>query len=264
MGDVYTRMPLNSLSSKSENRFLVNFQIMKATIPMTAIPPATDIPMIDPVLRLLLLLGGALAGELGETAEELEVVSVTVGGRPLGPVESGTAVFGAEVWVWGEEVCREVVEAKDWVVELDEDEDGEEEEEEDWEEDWEEVESAVWVEAGAEDWEEVVEGPPSNWALPPPARSSATSHDARTFIAALVVKDSPQVQLWLCYARLARPPRLAHPPPPTHRRRPPRPPALGPAAQGCHPHTPSSRRSPLYSTRLRCSGRHRISLQYHL
>ena len=231
---------------------------------MTAIPPATDIPMIDPVPRLLLLLlGGALGGALDETAEELEVVSVTVGGRPLGPVESGTAVFGAEVWVGGEEVCREVVEAEDWVAELEEE--VLELELVDWEVDWVEVESAVWVEVGGEDWEGVVvEGSPSNWALPPTAKSSATSHDARTFIAALVVKDSPQVQQWLCHARLARPPRPPHPPPPTHRRRPPRPPTLGPAAQGCSPHTPSSRCSPLYSPRLRCSSRHRISLQYHL
>ena len=76
---------------------------MKATIPMTAIPPATDMPMIDPVLRLPLLLGGALGGELDETAEELEVVTVTVGGRPLGPVEVGRAVFTAEVgFEWDE------------------------------------------------------------------------------------------------------------------------------------------------------------------
>lgn len=76
---------------------------MKATIPMTAIPPATDMPMIDPVLRLLLLLGGTLGGELDETAEELELVTVTVGRMPLGPGEVGTAVFGAEVVASGEE-----------------------------------------------------------------------------------------------------------------------------------------------------------------
>jgi len=40
-----------SLSSKSEKRFLVNFQIKKAMRPMTATPPATERPMIEPVLK---------------------------------------------------------------------------------------------------------------------------------------------------------------------------------------------------------------------
>jgi hypothetical protein len=40
-----------SLSSKSENRFLVNFQTKKPMIPMTATPPATDMPTIEPVER---------------------------------------------------------------------------------------------------------------------------------------------------------------------------------------------------------------------
>jgi hypothetical protein len=43
---------VNILSSKSENRFLVNFQMKNAITPMTATPPATDIPIIEPVLRL--------------------------------------------------------------------------------------------------------------------------------------------------------------------------------------------------------------------
>lgn len=38
----------NSLSSKLL-RFLVNFQMKKAMIPIKARPPATDIPTIDPV-----------------------------------------------------------------------------------------------------------------------------------------------------------------------------------------------------------------------
>lgn len=40
-----------SLSSKSEKRFLVNFHTKNAMMPITATPPATDIPMIEPVLR---------------------------------------------------------------------------------------------------------------------------------------------------------------------------------------------------------------------
>ena len=41
----------NELSSKSVKRFLVNFHMKKATTPMTATPPATDKPMIEPVPR---------------------------------------------------------------------------------------------------------------------------------------------------------------------------------------------------------------------
>jgi len=40
-----------SLSSKSEKRFLVNFHTKNAMIPITATPPATDIPTIEPVPR---------------------------------------------------------------------------------------------------------------------------------------------------------------------------------------------------------------------
>ena len=83
-----------------------------------------------------------------------------------------------------------MVEAEDWVVvEVDEEED----DEVDWVVDWVEVvEAVVWEEV--EDWEEEVEGSPSNWALPPPARSSATRHAARRFIAALVVKVLVRLQ----------------------------------------------------------------------
>jgi hypothetical protein len=38
-----------SLSSKSEKRFLVNFQIKKPTMPMSATPPATERPTMEPV-----------------------------------------------------------------------------------------------------------------------------------------------------------------------------------------------------------------------
>lgn len=54
---------VNILSSKSENRFLVNFQMKNAMTPMTATPPATDIPMIEPVLRPGPPLLGGLAGD---------------------------------------------------------------------------------------------------------------------------------------------------------------------------------------------------------
>lgn len=40
---------VNSLSSKSVNRFLVNFHTKNAMTPMAATPPATDSPIIDPV-----------------------------------------------------------------------------------------------------------------------------------------------------------------------------------------------------------------------
>lgn len=41
----------NVLSSKSANRFLVNFQTKKAMIPIKATPPATDIATMEPVPR---------------------------------------------------------------------------------------------------------------------------------------------------------------------------------------------------------------------
>ena len=53
-------MRVYALSSKSEKRFLVNFQTKKATMPIKATPPATDIPMIEPVLRPELSSGGAV------------------------------------------------------------------------------------------------------------------------------------------------------------------------------------------------------------
>src|SRR5258707_1354480 len=64
------------LSSKSVKRFLVNFHMKKATTPMTATPPATDKPIIEPVPRPESEEGGRASGgavELGET----ELVWVT-------------------------------------------------------------------------------------------------------------------------------------------------------------------------------------------
>lgn len=64
------------LSSKSVKRFLVNFHMKKATTPMTATPPATDKPIIEPVLRPESEEGGRVSGgavELGEA----ELVWVT-------------------------------------------------------------------------------------------------------------------------------------------------------------------------------------------
>jgi hypothetical protein len=64
------KRPFFSLSSKSWNRFLVNFHMAKATIPNTATPPATDRPIIEPVPIpepeevLVLVAAAALAEEL--------------------------------------------------------------------------------------------------------------------------------------------------------------------------------------------------------
>jgi hypothetical protein len=55
------------------NRFLVNFHMKNATMPMTATPPATDIPMIEPVLRLELLLLELLEGLDAGAAEATEL-----------------------------------------------------------------------------------------------------------------------------------------------------------------------------------------------
>jgi hypothetical protein len=200
MGDVYVRLSLNLLSSKSEKRFLVNFQMMKATIPMTAIPPATDIPMIDPVPRLLLLLlpllagGGPWDGEDG-SAEELELVIVTVTGRPFGFVEVETAVFWAGMGVGGAEDCWAADEAEDGVG--DEEEEVEAAAEEDWEEDVEDVEDEDSVVEADWEVEDVVWGAPSSWARARTARSSTTSHEARTvFMAAR--RQGRTLEPWLC------------------------------------------------------------------
>lgn len=47
----------NALSSKSAKRFLVNFQTKNETMAITATPPATERPMIEPVPKPLELLG---------------------------------------------------------------------------------------------------------------------------------------------------------------------------------------------------------------
>jgi hypothetical protein len=43
-------MNVSPLVSRSEKRFLVTFHMMKATMPITAMPPATESPMMVPVL----------------------------------------------------------------------------------------------------------------------------------------------------------------------------------------------------------------------
>jgi hypothetical protein len=62
-----------SVSSKSLKRFLVNFQMKKPTIPRAAIPPATERPMIEPVLSELLSLLEPLSAPL-EADEEAEAL----------------------------------------------------------------------------------------------------------------------------------------------------------------------------------------------
>ena len=67
----------HALSSKSLKRFLENFQTKKAIMAITAMPPATDMPIMGPVPRLLLLLlfGGCVGGGV-VVSEELEAVFV--------------------------------------------------------------------------------------------------------------------------------------------------------------------------------------------
>lgn len=82
-----------SLSSNlSENRLRVNFQMTKARIPMSAIPPATDSPMIDPVLRL------ELSPELLPVSVEEEVEGLAT--LEEEDAEKGTVVISVIVWPW--------------------------------------------------------------------------------------------------------------------------------------------------------------------
>lgn len=76
-----------SLSSKSEKRFLVNFQTKNAIIPINATPPATESPTIEPVpspeLSSLLF---AAALEVDEGAAEVDapgLVRVVMTSLPL-------------------------------------------------------------------------------------------------------------------------------------------------------------------------------------
>lgn len=104
-----------SVSSKSLNRFLVNFQMKNDIIPRAAIPPATDRPIIDPVLSpllssLLLLELSAPSVEEGEADEDV-LLSVPVNVcvivvAPPGPVDTTT---DSEAWVF----CACVVVALD-------------------------------------------------------------------------------------------------------------------------------------------------------
>lgn len=99
------------MSSKSEKRFLVNFQTKKATTPMRATPPATDRPTIEPVPRPESVVGGAgAADDVLEGAAEL--VKVTMTSEPLTVVRLGGREEASEVVVWeggAEEVEVEVV-----------------------------------------------------------------------------------------------------------------------------------------------------------
>ena len=63
-----------ALSSKSEKRFLVNFHTKNAIIPITATPPATARPMIEPVPRPELSLSLSLAAVGVPDADVDEVV----------------------------------------------------------------------------------------------------------------------------------------------------------------------------------------------
>jgi hypothetical protein len=85
-----------SWSSKSLNRFLVNFQMKNAMIPIAATPPATERPIIEPVPRPLevLALEVVLAGAL---AVALAVVSVFPLGSTGSPAESVAVVGDAVV-----------------------------------------------------------------------------------------------------------------------------------------------------------------------
>lgn len=70
----------------------VNFQAIKPTIPISARPPQTDIPTIEPVLSPLLppLLLSAFAGGvgLGEDDDERGAVTIMVTTLPSAPVLS--------------------------------------------------------------------------------------------------------------------------------------------------------------------------------
>jgi hypothetical protein len=68
------------LSSKSENRFRVNFHTMKPTMQMTVIAPATDMPMIEPIPRppLLLLEAGDVWDGLADAAPSGVAVTTIV------------------------------------------------------------------------------------------------------------------------------------------------------------------------------------------
>lgn len=88
----------NELSSMS-GRFLVNFQTKKAMIPTTAMPTATDMPMIDPVPR------PASEEEGWGTAvdvvlDEADLVKVTTTPEPLtvvGPTITVSVIMTSEL-----------------------------------------------------------------------------------------------------------------------------------------------------------------------
>lgn len=110
-----------SLSSKSVKRFLVNFQIKNEMMPITATPPATERPIMDPVPRPLelpllaeedcvldgLAVGAAVTTRVLVTSCPAELVvtcNEVLSGR--GAV---VGVVVAVVWVGGVEVVWVVV-----------------------------------------------------------------------------------------------------------------------------------------------------------
>lgn len=103
-----------SLSSKSAKRFLVNFQIKNEMMPMTATPPATERPTMEPVPRPLELLPLVEDSVLDGLALDVGVMTIVlVIGWPAELVVTCTevvngrgAVVGvvAVVWEGGVEV----------------------------------------------------------------------------------------------------------------------------------------------------------------
>lgn len=85
-----------SLSSKSAKRFLVNFQIKNEMMAMTATPPATERPIIEPVPRppelLLLAEEDSVLDALGVGVGVMTIVLVN--SCPAELVETETVVDG--------------------------------------------------------------------------------------------------------------------------------------------------------------------------
>lgn len=108
-----------SLSSKSAKRFLVNFQIKNEMMPMTATPPATERPIMEPVprpLEPLLVEEDSVLDGLALDVGVMTIVLVTSCPAELvvtctDVVNGSGAVVGvvAVVWEGGVEVVWEVV-----------------------------------------------------------------------------------------------------------------------------------------------------------
>lgn len=129
-----------SVSSKSEKRFLVNFQTKNAMMPMTATPPATAKPTMEPVPKPLDELSAPLVGAAEVLLLEEDAVvddePGTVMTTPLAVTTRGGCVDGGgvgELWEGVVEDDEEVVEELDVVdeeLEVVEDEEVDEEEDE--------------------------------------------------------------------------------------------------------------------------------------